>query len=113
MAGPDTGQAGLIGGFGDLRDVELLVDGEVTPAEAIRIASRNGAEWLGVVDKVGTVQAVPHFFVVRMRRTRPCTSLTISQPIDQRRDVSCAKSIVNVDDAHIGGAGIHHPQQRG
>src|SRR5262249_52730999 len=26
MAGPDAGQGGLLGGFGDLRDVELLVD---------------------------------------------------------------------------------------
>jgi imidazolonepropionase-like amidohydrolase len=57
LAGPDAGQAGLLGGFGDLRDVELLVDSEFTPAEAIRIASHNGAEWLGVADKVGTVQA--------------------------------------------------------
>ena len=57
MAGPDAGQGGLLGGFADLRDVELLVDTGFTPAQAIQIASHNGAKWLGIGDKVGTVQA--------------------------------------------------------
>jgi imidazolonepropionase-like amidohydrolase len=57
MAGPDAGQGGLLGGFGDLRNVELLVDSGFSPAQAIQIASHNGAKWLGIGDKVGTVQA--------------------------------------------------------
>jgi imidazolonepropionase-like amidohydrolase len=56
MAGPDTGQAGLIGGFGDLRDVELLVDEGFTVSQAIQIASYNGAQWLGIGDKLGTIK---------------------------------------------------------
>jgi len=56
MAGPDTGQAGLLGGFGDLRDVELLVDEGFTVTQAIQMASNNGAQWLGIADKVGTIK---------------------------------------------------------
>src|ERR1700690_659173 len=35
------------------------------------------------------------------------------QPVDDRRHVSRAKAVINIDHAHIRGAGIHHPQQRG
>jgi imidazolonepropionase-like amidohydrolase len=34
---------------------ELLVEAEFTPAEAIKIATLNGAKWLKIEDKVGTV----------------------------------------------------------
>jgi imidazolonepropionase-like amidohydrolase len=57
IAGPDAGQGGLLAGFGDQRNVELLVDSGFTPAQAIQIASHNGAKWLGIGEKVGTVQA--------------------------------------------------------
>jgi len=58
MGGPDPGQGGSLQGFEDLQELELLVDSdEFSPAEAVRIYSHNGAEWLGVANKVGTVQA--------------------------------------------------------
>ena len=38
-----TGNGGIVAGFGDLREVELLVAGGFTPLEAIKIASFNGA----------------------------------------------------------------------
>ena len=39
LAGLDpTGIGGVIAGFGDLREVELLVDAGFTPLEAIKIA---------------------------------------------------------------------------
>jgi imidazolonepropionase-like amidohydrolase len=44
-------------GFGDLRNLELLVEAEFTPVEAVKIATLNGAKWLGVDDKVGTIAA--------------------------------------------------------
>jgi imidazolonepropionase-like amidohydrolase len=56
MAGVDpTGNGGAMAGFGDLRNLELLVEAEFTPAEAIKIATLNGAKWLKIEDKVGTV----------------------------------------------------------
>jgi hypothetical protein len=56
MAGVDpTGNGGAMAGFGDLRNLELLVEAEFTPAEAVKIATLNGAKWLKIDDKVGTV----------------------------------------------------------
>ncbi len=56
MAGVDpTGNGGAMAGFGDLRNLELLVEAEFTPAEAIQIATLNGAKWLGQQDHIGSV----------------------------------------------------------
>jgi imidazolonepropionase-like amidohydrolase len=56
LAGLDpTGYGGVIAGFGDQREVELLVEAGFTPLEAIHIATANGAEFLGELDKIGTL----------------------------------------------------------
>ncbi|MDB5470766.1 MAG: amidohydrolase, partial [Caulobacter sp.] len=56
MAGPDpTGNGGVIPGFGDQRGVELLVEAGFTPVEAIRIATLNGASYLGLADRIGSI----------------------------------------------------------
>jgi imidazolonepropionase-like amidohydrolase len=56
LAGNDpTGYGGDLAGFGDQREVELLVEAGFTPVEAIHIASANGAEFLGEADHIGTV----------------------------------------------------------
>jgi imidazolonepropionase-like amidohydrolase len=58
LAGLDpTGIGGVIAGFGDQREVELLVEAGFTPLEAIRIATFNGAQYLGDADKIGTIGA--------------------------------------------------------
>jgi imidazolonepropionase-like amidohydrolase len=58
LAGLDpTGYGGVIAGFGDQREVELLVEAGLTPLEAIHIATANGAEFLGEGDKIGTLAA--------------------------------------------------------
>jgi imidazolonepropionase-like amidohydrolase len=58
MAGLDpTGMGGVIAGFGDQREVELLVEAGFTPLEAIRIATYNGAQYLGELDRIGTIAA--------------------------------------------------------
>ena len=55
LAGLDpTGYGGVIAGFGDQREVELLVEAGFTPLEALHIATSNGAEFLGEADKIGT-----------------------------------------------------------
>ena len=56
LAGLDpTGMGGVIAGFGDQREVELLVEAGFTPVEAIHIATFNGAQYLGEADKSGTI----------------------------------------------------------
>lgn len=58
VAGPDpTGNGGVVAGFGDLREVELLVEAGFTPVEAIRIASLNGAVLLGEDAHIGSIAA--------------------------------------------------------
>ncbi|MCA1825826.1 MAG: amidohydrolase family protein [Myxococcales bacterium] len=56
IAGPDPVGIGTnIPGFGDHREIELLVEAGFTPVEAIRIATSNGATFLGRQDRIGTI----------------------------------------------------------
>jgi hypothetical protein len=56
LAGPDpTGNGGVLPGFGDQREVELLVEEGFTPVEAIKIATYNGAQFMGLLDRTGTI----------------------------------------------------------
>jgi len=58
MAGPDpTGNGGVIPGFGDQREIELLVEAGFSPVEAIKIATLNGATYLGLADRIGSIAA--------------------------------------------------------
>ncbi|MEO7735684.1 MAG: amidohydrolase family protein [Kofleriaceae bacterium] len=56
IAGPDpTGNGGVVAGFGDQREVELLVEAGFAPVEAIHIATLNGATYLGQQAKIGSI----------------------------------------------------------
>ena len=56
IAGTDpTGGGGVIPGFANQRQVELLVDAGFTPLEAIQIATLNGARYLGREKTVGSI----------------------------------------------------------
>jgi imidazolonepropionase-like amidohydrolase len=56
LAGLDpTGNGGVVAGFGDLREVELLVEAGFTPLEAIKIATFNGARFLGEDARIGSI----------------------------------------------------------
>jgi imidazolonepropionase-like amidohydrolase len=57
LAGSDpTGIGGVLAGLADQREVELLVEAGFTPIEALRIASWNGARFLGEDAKIGTIE---------------------------------------------------------
>jgi imidazolonepropionase-like amidohydrolase len=57
LAGLDpTGYGGVIAGYGDQREVELLVEAGFTPLQAIRIATLNGARFLGEERQIGSVE---------------------------------------------------------
>lgn len=56
LAGPDpTGNGGVVPGFGDQREMELLVEAGFSPVEAIQIATLNGAVYLGKQDQIGSI----------------------------------------------------------
>lgn len=56
LAGEDpTGYGGDLAGFGDQREMELLVQAGFSPAEAIHIYTENGARFLGEDGEIGTL----------------------------------------------------------
>src|SRR4030095_5036871 len=58
LAGVDpTGWGGVVAGFGDQRQLELLVQAGFSAEEAIRTYTLNGAEFLGQAERIGTLEA--------------------------------------------------------
>jgi imidazolonepropionase-like amidohydrolase len=56
LAGADAvGNRGVIPGFADHREIELLVEAGFAPVQAIRIATLNGAIFLGRQDQIGSI----------------------------------------------------------
>ena len=56
LAGTDpTGYGGVVAGYANHRELELLVEAGLTPLEAIRVATLNGAQYLGRADRVGSI----------------------------------------------------------
>ena len=56
IAGLDpTGNGGVVAGFGDLREVELLVEAGFTPMESLQTATSNPAKFLGRESSFGSV----------------------------------------------------------
>jgi imidazolonepropionase-like amidohydrolase len=56
LSGSDpTGYGGVVPGFSNQREIELLVEAGFTPIEAIRIATLNGAQFLRRADRVGSI----------------------------------------------------------
>jgi imidazolonepropionase-like amidohydrolase len=68
LAGSDpVGVNGLIPGFGDQREIELLVEAGFAPVQAIRIATLNGAIFLGRQDQIGSIAAGKNADLVVMK----------------------------------------------
>jgi len=56
LVGTDpTGGGGVIPGYSNQHALELLVESGFTPLEAIRIGTLNGATYLGIANRVGTI----------------------------------------------------------
>jgi enamidase len=56
LAGTDpTGSGGVVPGYADQRQIELLVEAGFTPLEAISIGTLNGAKYLGRDARIGTI----------------------------------------------------------
>jgi hypothetical protein len=50
-----TGYGGDVPGFGDQRNIELLVEAGFPPVQAIQIATLNGAKYLGQAATIGSI----------------------------------------------------------
>jgi imidazolonepropionase-like amidohydrolase len=50
-----TGYGGVVPGFGDQRNIELLVEAGFSSVEAIRIATLNGAIYMGRDASIGSI----------------------------------------------------------
>ena len=75
MAGVDpTGWGGVVAGYGDQRNVELLVEAGFSPEEAIRIATLNGATFLGEDSRIGSLAAGKQADIVIVRGN-PATNI--------------------------------------
>jgi imidazolonepropionase-like amidohydrolase len=58
LAGTDpTGSGGVVPGFSNQRQVELLVEAGFSPLEAITIGTLNGARYMGRDATIGTIAA--------------------------------------------------------
>ena len=58
IAGTDpTGGGGVVPGYSNQRQLELLVEAGFTPVEAIRIGTLNGSRYLGRDARVGSIAA--------------------------------------------------------
>jgi imidazolonepropionase-like amidohydrolase len=56
LAGSDGDLEAVIAGFADQRELELLVEAGFTPAQAIQIASLNGAQFLKEASRIGSLE---------------------------------------------------------
>jgi imidazolonepropionase-like amidohydrolase len=68
LAGADpTGMGGVLPGFGDHREIELLVEAGLEPVEAVKVATLNGARALGREREIGTVAPGKHADLVLVK----------------------------------------------
>lgn len=57
LAGTDpTGYGGIVPGISSLRQIQLLIEANFSPAEAVKIATYNGAKFLDQLDTIGTIE---------------------------------------------------------
>jgi len=76
LAGPDPGGiGGNIPGFGDQRQIEMLVDAGFSPLQAIRIATLNGAIYLGRQDRIGSIAVGKNADII-VTKGNPSTRIT-------------------------------------
>jgi imidazolonepropionase-like amidohydrolase len=56
LSGTDpTGYGGVVAGYSNQRELELLVEAGLTPLEAIKVATLNAAQYLGRANRVGSI----------------------------------------------------------
>jgi imidazolonepropionase-like amidohydrolase len=56
LSGTDIPNFGLVPGESLHHELELLVEAGISPLDVIEIATRNGANAIGILNKVGTIE---------------------------------------------------------
>lgn len=104
-AGVDPWGTGMLPGFGDLRNYEILVEAGLTPAEAIQVMSHNGARILGEEGEYGSVVPGKRADLVVIRGDITRTPAAIYDVVtvfkdgigyDSRKLVDSAKGLVGI-----------------
>jgi imidazolonepropionase-like amidohydrolase len=91
-AGVDpTGIGGVLPGYGDQRNYELLIEAGFTPVQAIQILTGNGAKVLGAFEQYGTITAGKSADLVVIRGN------PLATPADIRNIVTVFKEGVGYD----------------
>ncbi len=87
MAGCDpTGDGHTLAGLGDERNIELLVEAGFTTPEAIRIATLNGATFMGKGDQIGSIAAGKNADLVLLDGDLAKDVTTIEKPVTVFKD---------------------------
>ena len=96
LAGTDpTGSGGVVPGYSNQRQLELLVEEGFTPVEAIAIGTRNGARYLGRDTRIGTIEAGKQADLV-IAEGNPATTIA-----DVRRVTTVFKRGIGFDAAKL------------
>jgi imidazolonepropionase-like amidohydrolase len=107
LAGPDpTGNGGTIPGFGDWRELELLVQAGFTPLEAIQIATENGAKYLGREKEIGTIVAGKNADLVVIQGD-PATNISDIEKVETVFKDGVGYDSKKLIDAVRGTVGVH------
>ena len=107
IAGCDpTGNGGALPGFGDQRNLELLVEAGFKPEEAIRIYSYNGALYLGQADRIGSIAAGKQADLVVVQGD-PSTRITDVENVRYVFKAGVAFDPAKLIDSVRGAVGIH------
>ncbi|MEJ2312466.1 MAG: amidohydrolase family protein [Gemmatimonadales bacterium] len=81
MAGSDAPEWLLLGGFTLHRELESLVEAGLPPHAALEAATRNPAEWLGVLEETGTIEVGKRADLVLLR-ANPLESISNTRRIE-------------------------------
>ena len=81
LSGTDIPNLGLVPGESLHHELELLIEAGISPLDVIKIATRNGADALGVLNKVGTIEPGKEADMIVLT-ANPVTSISNTEKIE-------------------------------
>jgi imidazolonepropionase-like amidohydrolase len=85
LSGTDIPNFGLEPGESLHHELELLVEAGISPLNVIKIATRNGAHALGILNKVGTIENGKEADII----------VLVANPIDNISNIKKIEAIIN------------------
>jgi len=104
LSGTDPTLAGVVAGFGNHRQMELLADAGFRPETVVMISSRNGAEYLGKLQEIGTLEAGKRadLFLIEGRIDTTMTAIRNVSLVFKDGIAFDARAIINSVDGLVG-----------